>query len=63
MIVGKYMVEWTERTENGISVRRAGWETADDRDIALRHLKKKHILERILRVYELSDEELSRMNG
>jgi len=63
MIVGKYMVEWTERTENGIIGRRAGWETADDREIALRHLKKKHILARILRMYELSDEELSALRG
>lgn len=57
MIVGKYMVEWTERTVNGTVIRRAGWETASDREIALRHLKKKHIMERIVRVYDLSDEE------
>lgn len=63
MIVGKYMVEWTERTADGTVIRRAGWEMADDREMALRHLKKKHILERIVRVYELSDEEFAAMRG
>lgn len=63
MIVGKYMVEWNERTKNGTVIRRAGWETANDREIALRHLEKKHILEQILRVYELSDEEFSALRG